>query len=369
MKKNMTREFTFTKTFMRTVKVQFGGAAALLPEILQGLKPDKIFLICDTVIDELYADSIVEELSKNYPTYKLIHANGEANKNWTELGKIAESFFAHGGTGKSCIIALGGGITGNMAGLFASLVFRGISLIHVPTTLLSQVDSAADVKQSINSGSIKNVIGSYKAPDAVVVDSSFLASLDDRELRAGFGEAIKHGFAQDMSFAQYIVDLEDRRSPQALEYIASRAIELKIEHWRNTPTMWNDKQKIERLTHLGHTVGKILEMIHVDYLSHGEAISHGMIIEAYASFLLGYLDESAVEQVYKMLTDLDLLYPLSDEYSVDSIVDSLYRNNQTPQFAFLKELGNPDTVSVHADSDTMRSAATWYFNLMSGKDT
>lgn len=354
--------FHFSKTTQQDVVIHIASYTDVLLPVLTSIAPDKVFIVCDNHVDSLYSESVEKLIRSKYMTSKLVHPADEAHKNWIEMGKISELFFENGGTSKSCVITLGGGLTGNIAGLFASLAFRGLPMIHIPTTLLAQVDSAVDVKQSINTANLKNAIGSYKTPNAVIIDSSFLNTLSDRELRAGFAEAIKHGFAQDVKFAEFIVQSRGTRDRHILESIATRAIELKIEHWQNTPTMWNDIQKVERLTHLGHTIGKVLEMISVDYFTHGEAIAHGMVIEAYMAHILGYLDEASVNRIRVMLKDLSLLFPLSEACTPERIADELYANGQAPMFALLQGLGNPETISIQPDRQVVADALEWYFN-------
>lgn len=354
--------FTFRKNVEKDVRVYIGKKASKkVIGVLEEFGPDRVFIVCDSKIAKLYAEAIEETISTKYPTHIIAHEPEETNKSLQTIVKISDDFFAHEGTSKSVIIALGGGITGNMAGFFASIVFRGIRLIHIPTTLLAQVDSAADVKQSVNSSKIKNSIGSFKAPDAVIIDPMFLKSLDAREIRAGLGEAVKHGIAQDMNFVEYILAC-DKQDLDALHEIAARAISLKIEHWKNTPTIWNDRHKVERLTHLGHTTGKILEMIHVDYLTHGEAIAHGMVIESYMSHLLGHLELEAVEKIHEVLSRLKLLFPLDDKYTPKGIVTSLYHGADKPVFALLQGLGNPKTISTTPPENIAQEAVNWYFN-------
>lgn len=180
--------FTFTKSTREDIGIYIGkGSSQKVTDILDDLSPDKVFVVCDSKIEGLYGEAVRNTIAKKYTVYLIVHEPEEANKSLESIVKISDDFFANRGTSKSVIIALGGGITSNMAGFFASIAFRGVKLIHMPTTLLAQVDSAADVKQSVNSSKIKNPIGVYKAPDAVIIDPIFLRSLDDREIRAGLG--------------------------------------------------------------------------------------------------------------------------------------------------------------------------------------
>lgn len=350
-----TFSFTFHKQTSTDVSIYIEkGALKKLKDLLQTIEADKFFIICDENVNRLYVDKIIPTL-RDLDIHLLVHSADEVSKSLETLTKLSNAFFDEGGTAKSCICAVGGGVTGNIAGLLGAIVYRGITLIHIPTTLLAQVDSAADVKQSVNAPVMKNAIGTYKAPARVIIDPEVLLTLSDREIRAGLGEAVKHAFAQNVPYVDELLGV-DYNDIAALEKIVQRTIELKLEHWQNTPTIWNDKHKIERLTHLGHTTGKVLEMIDVDYLTHGEAISHGMIIEAIASNVLGHLSQEDVDYMRKTLEIMKLLTPLPDNYTVQSISDRLYDKKVNPIFALLKELGNPETLSVTIPQNVLSSA-------------
>jgi 3-dehydroquinate synthetase len=356
--------FSFRINNQKEVQLHIGiNSSKILLTLLGEINPDKVFIICDRNVARLYADQVSETVSKKFPAHIIIHSPGETSKNLVTIREISEEFFLHEGTSNSAVVALGGGVTGNIAGFFASIVFRGIKLMHIPTTLLAQLDSAADVKQSVNSTTFKNAIGSYKAPDAVIIDPLFLKTLGDREIRAGLSEAAKHGLAQDLEFVNYLLAC-DIRSLDDLQKIITKVIKLKIEHWESTPAIWNDSLKTERLTHLGHTTGKILEMIDRNYLTHGEAIAHGMVIEAYISHILGHIDLGSVMKIYEILLVLELLYPLSDKYNPDYVTNQLYHGNNKPIFALLVELGNPQTISTTVPKKVYLRAARWYFSQL-----
>ena len=353
-------EFTFHKSIESNVAIYIQkGSIHDLTVVLSDIQLDKVFVVCDENVETLYGKSIMVSLQKQFESHLLVHKADEHDKNLEALTNLSNAFFKAGGTSKSCICAVGGGITGNIAGLLSTVAYRGIMLVHIPTTLLAQLDSAADVKQSVNAPGVKNAIGAYKAPSKVVVDPEVLNSLSDREIRSGLGEAVKHGFAQDLNLVKAIVDV-DRHDLVALEKIIRRTIELKIDHWNHTPTSWNDPQKVERLTHLGHTTGKILEMIEVDHLTHGEAIAHGMVIEAEVSNNLGYLSEDDVEYMRSTLQKIGLLYPLTKNYTASAVLSGLYSLGKRPLFAVLKELGNPETLSLEVPQGVLAKAIEKY---------
>lgn len=348
--RGQTLSFNFSKKIDQNVEIIIGINSVIgINELLLKDHPDYIFLICDTNVANLYLKRIHKILVKKFIVIPIILKSGEKHKSIQTIELIIDNFFKNNGTQKSIICALGGGVIGNISGFAASIIFRGIKLIHIPTTLLSQLDSAPDVKQSVNSNSVKNSIGSYLAPNLVIIDPQFLQSLSQREIRSGYGEAIKHAFAQDLEFLNFIIELFESnqyKSPRYLEEVISKTIALKIQHWKNTPTIWNDKIKTERLTHLGHTIGKVLEMIDLDYLTHGEAIAHGMLIEFSISNKLGYMSNSEVGLATTILDNIGLHRPLNSKYSVDKILQLLYPSDDEPIFALLQNLGNPNTISL-----------------------
>ena len=360
-------KFKFKKTLNNEVKIVIGKSATKgINVCFRNLNPDRVFVVSDSNVAARYGREVIKAIDKRYSAHLITHIPDESGKNLRNLEKIINEFFSAGGTYRSCICSLGGGVTGNIAGLAASIIDRGISLVHIPTTLLAQLDSAPDVKHSINVPGIKNAVGSYKCPDFVLIDPLFLESLSLREIKSGIAEAIKHGFSQDLQFVKFISSSNKKNkltNLNTLERIVCKTISLKIRHWEQTPTKWNEKKKTERLTHIGHTIGKVLEMLDIDYLTHGEAISHGMVIETYISYLLGYLKKDSANYVNSILKDLNLLYPLNDFYSSKEILNYLYPKNsrEKPVFALLKKLGNPETISTTISRAVIKKALTWYF--------
>ena len=140
--------FVFKKNYSNPVEVLIGiGAVDQLSTAIAPLKPDKVFVICDTHIAKLYLKEMEQRLASKYEVHTIIHQPDEGNKKIEAVARMSSEFFAYGGTSRSVICAFGGGLTANMAGLFASLAYRGVPFVNIPTTLLAQLDSAADVKQ------------------------------------------------------------------------------------------------------------------------------------------------------------------------------------------------------------------------------
>jgi 3-dehydroquinate synthetase len=360
--------FNYKKNFNKEIKIYFSqDSAKIVADICGYLGTDRIFIVADNGFKNNHSHRLKQNLSIKFPTKVLNITAKEIKKKLSTLHNLSEKIIANGATNKSVIISLGGGLVGNIAGMLAGLLFRGVPLIHIPTTVLSQADSATDVKQSVNCENIKNGMGIYYPPVAVIIDVNLLKTLPEREVRSGLAEIIKHALAQDEDLLRYLyrkVPTQKINAP-TLERIIARTISLKIEHWKNTPDMWSEEavKKPERLTHLGHTTGKILEILQQDKITHGEAISHGMIIEAIASKKLGIGNEQIITEMKKVFGRFQLLYPLKKNINSSSVIYGLYGNKnkqKNPIFALLKNLGVPKTVSTSINPDILKEALLEY---------
>ena len=311
------------------------GIVQELPKLLTNLAPDAAYIIADsTVLPLLPADT-----QALIDRYHVIHTEpGEDAKTLENLARLCQQFFALGGNKNSCIVDIGGGSVGNVAGMVAALVYRGIHLVHIPTTLLSQLDSSVDVKHSVNCY-VKNSIGTYHPPTAVLIDPDLLSTLPDREFRSGLAEALKHGFSQDMALVDHIVKHRDTMRTACDETII-RTLRLKLAHYHSTADKWKERIPTKRLTHLGHSVGKVLEQLFPGFFTHGEAISHGMVAESQLAHYMDLITDEELATVERSLHSMGLLPRLPDHCSAGSIFSGLVREEKVPAFALLNGLGN-----------------------------
>lgn len=342
-------------------------AEEYIADVCLAADTDKVFIVADSVVADSYARKIQKALRPKAATFLLTVEATEEKKNLNTLYVLAEEIAKSEVTNKSAIVAVGGGIVGNIAGMLAGLLFRGIRLIHVPTTLLAQVDSAADVKQSVNCAVRKNLLGVYYAPAVVVIDVGALKTLPIREIRSGLAESIKHALAQDRDFIDFIdknVNPENI-DPNILEQVIVRTLSLKIRHWEETPTMWNDPpgKRTERLTHLGHTTGKVIEILQKDEITHGEAISHGMIVEAICAYKMGVGSNQVISQMREVFGKFQLLYPFKRSVTTDKVIKHLYGEGAKEHsllFALLKEVANPHTISTMIPREVLEESLVEY---------
>jgi 3-dehydroquinate synthase len=218
--------------------------------------------------------------------------DGEAFKNWETLNRIFDALLAAKADRKTTLIALGGGVIGDMTGFAAACYMRGVPFIQVPTTLLSQVDSSVGGKTGINHPLGKNMIGAFYQPQAVIADISALRTLPERELAAGLAEIIKTAAIADAAFFEWLelnIEALNRRDPQALEHAVRRSCEVKAS------VVAADEREggLRAILNFGHTFGHAIEagLGYGEWL-HGEAVGCGMVMAADLSVRLGHLDEA-----------------------------------------------------------------------------
>ena len=224
--------------------------------------------------------------------------SGETNKNITTCTQIWKKMMAQGGGRRDLTINLGGGVIGDMGGFCASTFKRGMDFIQMPTTLLSQVDASVGGKLGIDFAEIKNSIGLFKNPLAVMIWPEFLKTLPARELRSGFAEVIKHSLIASTNQWEELQQLENLEVPQAVNFL-EKSILIKKNIVETDPF----EQGLRKVLNFGHTIGHALESYALttqNPLLHGEAIAAGMICESYLSVDKG-LATSDLEQITQFL--------------------------------------------------------------------
>ncbi|CAN1122381.1 3-dehydroquinate synthase, chloroplastic [Linum perenne] len=202
---------------------------------------------------------------------------------------------------KCTFVALGGGVIGDMCGFAAAAYLRGVNFIQIPTTLMAQVDSSVGGKTGINHPLGKNMIGAFYQPQCVLIDTDTLNTLPERELASGVGEVVKYGLIRDAEFFEWMeknIELLLSRDPSALAYAIKRSCENKAEI-----VSLDEKESGLRATlNLGHTFGHAMETgFGYGQWFHGEAVAAGMVMAADMSYRLGWIDDSLVKRVYKIL--------------------------------------------------------------------
>lgn len=262
-----------------------------------------------TVSNETIAPLYMQQLQMNLSGLKncqVILPDGEHHKTLDVLNQIYTGMLENGSDRRSTLIALGGGVVGDMGGFAAASYQRGINFIQVPTTLLSMVDSSVGGKTGVNHPLGKNMIGAFHQPQCVVIDTDTLSTLNDRELSAGLAEVIKYGLIRDTEFLGWLTENMSqlmRRNPEALAYAIYRSCQHKAEVVAD-----DEREQGQRaLLNLGHTFGHAIEsgMGYGNWL-HGEAVAAGTVMAAELSQKMGWLQLDEVAEIKRLLAAANL---------------------------------------------------------------
>ena len=257
-----------------------GGAYELTAHI----GGDACFIVSNETVAPLYLDTLTESLGAK-TVESVVLPDGEAYKTLATLSQVLDALVSAKASRDTTLIALGGGVVGDIAGFAASCYMRGVSFIQVPTTLLAQVDSSVGGKTGVNHAEGKNLIGAFYQPQCVLIDTATLDTLPDRELSAGLAEVIKYGAIADVGFLDWLDANMERlldRDGDALAHAISRSCELKAQ------VVAEDEREAGRraILNFGHTFGHAIERCqgYGDWL-HGEAVAAGMLMAAELSGL------------------------------------------------------------------------------------
>jgi shikimate kinase/3-dehydroquinate synthase len=298
-------------------------------------------IVTDENIAKLHAKTIAD-LNIKVITVRA----GEEHKNLETVNYLWKSFLENGLDRKSTVIALGGGVIGDLTGFAASTYMRGIDWIAVPTTLLSMVDASLGGKTGFDLPEGKNLIGSFHPPKLVLADIQFLSTLPEREIISGMAEVVKHGIISDPELFNLCANGLGWVKNN-LEEIVKRAMAVKIKVIEEDPYEKGIRAKLN----LGHTVGHAVELVSKFNLRHGEAIAIGMVAEAKYSARVGLTSQSVVEAIEGILKKLNLPTQIPDEMLREEIIKAMRidkkKNTKSIHFALPVEIGKIELVDVY----------------------
>jgi 3-dehydroquinate synthase len=275
-----------------------GRAGLILPHLAQR----RVAIVTNPAVGRLYLRTLSAALQAvGVGVVEVTLPDGESYKNWETLNRIFDRLIEERCERKTTLIALGGGVIGDMTGFAAAVYLRGVPFIQIPTTLLAQVDSSVGGKTGINHPLGKNMIGAFYQPQLVLADIGTLRSLPQRELAAGLAEVIKYGLIRDAVFLNWLEDHMDElvaRDAQALAYAVQRSCEIKAE------IVSQDEREadVRALLNLGHTFGHAIEAgMGYGVWLHGEAVAAGSVLAARMSQRMGLISTADVERATALL--------------------------------------------------------------------
>ncbi len=304
----------------------------------------KVCVITNNMVGDYYLPKIENSLN-HLKLDVLTLPDGEQYKNFTTLNNIYDFLIANNHPRDTTIIALGGGVVGDIAGYAASTYQRGVRLIHIPTTLLAQVDSSVGGKTAINHKLGKNMLGSFYYPYSIITDVNTLRTLSKRELRAGFAEVIKYGLLAGGEFLSslpdiFTLDFESDNFDKIIEIIAKCCL-IKFNIVRQDE---KEVSGIRQLLNLGHTFAHGIEVVtKYQRFLHGEAVAIGLYLAAKLSYNLKYLSSKDLDLVDSLLKNAGLPNRLPEDIDLDNLkiamlLDKKVRGNKLP-FVVIKKFG------------------------------
>ena len=318
---------------------------AKLNRFIEQKKYSSLFLLVDSNANKFCTPKFLPYLAVEVPI-EIIEIDSEESgseslKNITTCCEIWTILTELGADRKSLIINLGGGVITDIGGFVASTFKRGIDFIHVPTTLLGMVDAAIGGKNGVDLGNLKNQIGVINVPSLLLIDTDFLTTLPQREMRSGLAEMLKHGLICDANYWQQFLDLKTLDFTD-LDQLIYRSVEIKNEIVKKDPT----ENGIRKALNFGHTIGHAIESHFLETsnpLLHGEAIAVGMVLESYLSKekkMLSNNDYHQIKQTIKSIYDTVSFTSKDIEIILNLLIHDKKNEYGKIQFALLNGIGN-----------------------------
>ncbi len=315
-----------------------------LQDVLKGFALDhrKICIVSDSHVAPYYLEEVSSIASGCASrVISFVFEAGEQSKHLDTVGDLYEQLIREHFDRKDILLALGGGVVGDLAGYTAATYLRGIKVIQLPTSLLAMVDSSIGGKTGVDFRGYKNMIGAFHQPSAVYMNLSVLNTLTDAEYFSGYGEIIKHGLIKDMAYYQYLHSHYEeicRRDRDVLEEVVAGSCEIKRQVVENDP-----KEQGERaLLNFGHTLGHAVEKLMNFGMLHGECVALGMVAATYLSARRGYITQEEYTRVVDTIRKLHLPVTVSglDAQEVIEVSKSDKKMDAGQiRFILLKELG------------------------------
>jgi len=320
----------------------------------QLLPATKCAVITDNNVGPLYAEEVVNSLEHaGFQVTQIEIPAGEKSKSMSTAEEVCDAMIGAGLDRRSFVVGLGGGVVGDLSGFVASIYYRGIPHIQIPTSIVAQVDSAVGGKTGINSALGKNLIGAFHQPTLVIADTATLDTLPKREFNEGFAEIIKHAAIRDAEMLDGLANI----TPDVLPALISRNVKIKALIVVEDEF---ERHGLRALLNFGHTIGHAIENIagYGRYL-HGEAISLGLAAALYLSEKKAGLDPAVSARVLKALQGLDLPTTLPDDLTTPDLLAALSRDKKFEageiRFVLVSELGTAFVSKDVTESDLIEA--------------
>lgn len=305
----------------------------------------KLCIVTERNVASYYLNEFQELLESHCSKLKIfIFQEGEENKNLQTVQQLYRFLIQHEFDRKDMLIALGGGVTGDLTGFAAATYLRGIDFIQVPTSLLAQVDSSIGGKTGVDFMSYKNMVGAFYMPKLVYININTLKTLSERQFHSGLGEVIKHGLIQDAEYYRWIRDNREKiaaREPDALAVMVEGSCRIKRAVVEEDPK----EQGIRAYLNFGHTFGHSIEKLMDFKLAHGECVAIGAVLASKMSLERGYISKEAYEEIKEIFDYFDFPDVPAELDCCDIIAETRHDKKMehgSIKFVLLKEIGKAE---------------------------
>ena len=330
------------------------------PFVASLCRPTHAVIITDENVQRPYADRVAENVVTSGANVDLLVVEpGEPSKSLDTATSLWETLLELGTDRTSVVLAVGGGVVGDLAGFIAATYARGIAMVQLPTTLLAQVDSSVGGKAGVNLPGAKNIVGAFWQPLGVLIDTDVLSTLPGREYRAGLAEVVKYGVILDADFFSYLEDNAEaisQQRPDVLRYVIARCCRLKADVVQADE---REETGLRAVLNYGHTFCHAIEAVTgYDRFLHGEAVSVGMLCAARLAGSLGRVDAKFTRRLHNLLSALGLPLEVPD---VDhkTLLDVMQRDKKVQhgklRFVLPTRIGHVELVS-DVDSEKVQAA-------------
>lgn len=336
-----------------------------LPELLagQGIADRRVCIVTESNVAPLYLDEIRNQLDgKCKELISIVFEAGESQKNLDTVKMIYEKLILAKFDRKDLLVALGGGVTGDITGFTAATYLRGIDFVQIPTSLLAQVDSSIGGKTGVDFDSYKNMVGAFHMPKLVYINVSTLTTLSDEQFISGMGEIIKHGLIKDSEYFDWLIENHDKilaRDMDVLMEMIRVSCNIKRVVVENDPTEKGDRA----LLNFGHTLGHAIERYLDLKLSHGACVGIGCCLASVISYNRGDITE---DELHKIIHAFDMFgFPTLEDHPVDADAVIEYTKNDKKmvggkiKFILLHTIGDA-YINTDVVPDDMKKAFEWH---------
>ena len=326
-------------------------AATLLTN--RGVRPGPVAIVTNDQLAPLLAESLADALrAGGFTPTVCVLPEGEQNKTLANVADLYTQFLAAGLDRRSAVISLGGGVVGDMAGFAAASYLRGVPFVQIPTSLLAMVDASVGGKTGVDLPQGKNLVGAFKQPAAVLIDTAVLETLPPAEFRSGLAEIVKHAILADPD----LFDELETHGPTSLTHLVARAVRVKVEVVEEDPF----EQGRRATLNLGHTFGHAIEQVSEYTMRHGECVAVGMVAAARMAADMGRCDPALADRIEQVIARLDLP-TRAPGFDVDAVAATMWydkkRAGKTIRFIIPQALGDVVIVDSPGEEVVRRTLA------------